>query len=106
MDQVYISFPKAFWLTPNADGRAVHGFCQWLSPSYAPDSNPRRWNQEMVELASLSPPASHPTILYYIYGEQSQYLTEQVGLLKNEKDRDDYLFQFFQPYYSRLPHYH
>jgi hypothetical protein len=102
---VYISFPKAFWTAPDASGRVVQGFCQWLSPNYATDSNPKKWNQEVVELASLGPLVSHPTLLFYIYGDESVYLTETVGKLQTTLDKDNYLYNFFQPYYSRLPHY-
>ncbi|KAH7148491.1 hypothetical protein EDB81DRAFT_464528 [Dactylonectria macrodidyma] len=104
LEKVYISFPSAFWLTPDGDERKVHGFVQWISPNYAPESNPKQWNQEVVDLASLSPETSHPTLLFYTYGEQSQYLTSQVAGLSS-KERDDFLMDFFKPYYSRLPHY-
>lgn len=103
--QVYISFPKAFWLYREGDERKVQGFVQWLSPDYAPGSNPDRWNQEAVELASLAPETAHPTLLFYMFGEQSRHLTDSVAQLKAQVDRDRFLFDFFKPYYSRLPHY-
>src|SRR5690242_15948002 len=28
LEKVYISFPRAFWLEPDASGRKVQGFCQ------------------------------------------------------------------------------
>lgn len=106
LEKVYITFPKAFWLATGDDEKhKVKGFVQWLSPNYAPDSNPKKWAQEVVELASLNPETSHPTLLFYIYGEQSEYLTGKVGELSSEKDREKFLFAFFKPYYSRLPHY-
>lgn len=77
---------------------------QWLSPAYATDSNPNRWNQEVVELASLTPETSHPTLLFYTYGDQSKHITSTIaGFSKTEKD--EFLLRFFEPYYSRLPHY-
>lgn len=105
VSQVYISFPKAFWLSEDEHGRKIQGFVQWLSPDYAPSSNPNRWNQEAVELASLAPEAAHPTLLFYIFGEQSRYLTTSVAELKDQAEKDRFLFSFFEPYYSRLPHY-
>ncbi|KAK7431766.1 hypothetical protein QQZ08_001706 [Neonectria magnoliae] len=105
LEKVYVSFPKAFWLAPEGKGRKVQGFAQWLSPEYAPESNPERWNQEVVELASLTPETSHPTLLFYTYGEQSQYLTDQVAALPSQEKKDEFLLNFFKPYYSRLPHY-
>ena len=83
----------------------MQGFCQWLAPSYAPESNPERWTQEVVELASLEPPNSHPTLLFYIYGHQSQFLTDAVSKLGTKAEKNDYLYSFFKPYYSRLPQY-
>ncbi|KND88332.1 putative polyamine oxidase 4 [Tolypocladium ophioglossoides CBS 100239] len=104
LEKVHISFPRAFWLSEASD-RKVKGFAQWLSPNYAPDSNPDRWNQEVVELASLTPETSHPTLLFYIFGEQSRHLTARVAELDDQDKRDQFLFDFFRPYYSRLPQY-
>ncbi|KAJ9156539.1 FAD/NAD(P)-binding domain-containing protein [Pleurostoma richardsiae] len=105
LEKVYISFPKAFWLVPDAEGRTVQGFCQWLSPNYDLNSNPKRWTHEVVELASLSEADSHPTLLFYIYGEESQHLTSAAAKLTTKEARDAFFYDFFRPYYSRLPHY-
>ena len=112
MTQVYISFPKAFWLTPDTNGRTVAGFCQWISPGYAAESNPERWTNEIVELASIDPRVSHPTLLFYMYGDESQHVTGTVrrlllGTEGKEGDiaRLEFLSSFFRPYYSRLPSY-
>lgn len=105
LEKVYISFPTAFWLSDREDERKVQGFVQWLSPNYAPDSNPEKWNQEVVELASLTPETSHPTLLFYIYGPQSETLTNQTGLLSSQTAKDEFLISFFKPYFSRLPRY-
>lgn len=106
LEKVYITFPKAFWREDGEDNnQKVKGFVQWLSPNYAPESNPSKWAQEVVELASLPAEASHPTLLFYIYGEQSQYLTSRTGELATKNEKDRLLFDFFKPYYSRLPQY-
>ncbi|KAH7325863.1 hypothetical protein B0I35DRAFT_474594 [Stachybotrys elegans] len=105
LEKVYLEFPKAFWLTDGQDGSKVQGFVQWLSPRYAPDTNPNKWNQEVVELASLGPETSHPTLLFYIYGDQSRHLTDQVASLASQDKRDAYLVDFFKPYFSKLPGY-
>lgn len=69
------------------------------------DSNPERWTHEIVELASLTPSTSHPTLLFYTYGVQSQHITSTVRSLATKEKRDDFLYSFFRPYYSRLPHF-
>ncbi|WDK19892.1 flavin-containing amine oxidoreductase [Colletotrichum graminicola] len=104
LEKVYISFPRAFWLEPDSKGRVVQGFCQWLAPNYTPETNPKRWNQEIVDLASLGK-HSHPTLLFYIFGDESRYITEEVAKLKTIPERNYFLYDFFKPYYSRLPHY-
>ncbi len=102
---MYITFPEAFWLSGDGDNDNVRGFVQWSSPNYDADFNPARWNQEAVELASLSKESSHPTLLFYIYGEESVHLTSEVAKLPTKKKQDEYLLRFFKPYYSRLPHF-
>lgn len=137
LEKVYLSFPKAFWLGPgepassssNDDktNRKMAGFAQWLSPNFAPDTNPNRWTIEVVELASLAPEVAHPTLLFYIYGEQSAHIVSTVTSLRSahasspcstatspsskvtsptrEPHVHDFLDSFFRPYYTRLPNY-
>lgn len=106
LEKVYISFPKAFWLPTDAKSRSVHGFCQWLSPGYANETNPARWTQEVVELASLPGNTAHPTLLFYTYGEESEHITSTLdSLLGSKQKQEDFIFKFFEPYFSRLPHY-
>lgn len=76
-----------------------------MSPGYAKESNPERWTQEIVELASSTPSTAQPTLLFYTYGDQSQYLTREVAKLPTKEKKDAFLYDFFKPYYSRLPHY-
>ncbi|KAK3392172.1 hypothetical protein B0T20DRAFT_362628 [Sordaria brevicollis] len=113
LEKVYISFPKAFWLehdSSQGDDRTVRGFCQWLSPSYAPSTNPSRWTNEIVELGSIDPSVAHPTLLFYIYGAESEYVTSKVrslssGTSKGSTEAAQFLYEFFRPYYSLLPSY-
>ncbi|KAI0383236.1 FAD/NAD(P)-binding domain-containing protein [Hypomontagnella monticulosa] len=104
LEKVYISFPKAFWATGHPQERTVQGFCQMLSPRYASDSNPQRWNQEFVELASLKS-SSQPTLLYYFYGDQSKFITGELAKLSSKEKQDAFLLDWFKPYYSRIPYY-
>ncbi|OTB08971.1 hypothetical protein M426DRAFT_7003 [Hypoxylon sp. CI-4A] len=105
LEKVYISFPKAFWVPDKPEDRTVQGFSQMLSPGYATDTNPHKWNQEFLELASLAPSAAHPTLLYYFYGDQSKYITSELAKLSSKEKQDAFLIDWFRPYYSRLPYY-
>ncbi|KAI1360702.1 flavin-containing amine oxidoreductase [Xylaria arbuscula] len=108
LEKVYISFDKAFWRSPENsenDTNDTQGFIQLLAPNYALESNPHRWNQEAVELSSFTPADSHPTLLFYTYGDQSKYLTSEVAKLPTKEKKDAFLYEWFKPYYSRLPHY-
>jgi len=105
--QVYITFPRAFWLgdCTNLDQDKFTGFIQWLSPLYAEESNPARWNQEAVDLSTLPGGCAHPTLLFYMYGEQSEEMAREFASRPTQEERDKYLVEFFSPYFSRLPHY-
>ncbi|KAM7207562.1 hypothetical protein V8F20_002040 [Naviculisporaceae sp. PSN 640] len=108
LEKVYISFPRAFWLDSDENGPEAPrtlGFHEWLSPKYATDSNPNRWIQDAVDLASLTNHVAHPTLLLYIYGEQSKHITSGVRSLKSRKEKVEFLNSYFKPYYSRLPKY-
>lgn len=107
LEKVYISFPSAFWLTPDpANGeRIMQGFAQWLSPTFADTTNPQRWTIEVVELASLGKDLGHPTLLFYIYGAQSAHIVNTITTLKTQAEKDRFLLDFFSPYYTRLPNY-
>ncbi|KAI1147132.1 FAD/NAD(P)-binding domain-containing protein [Nemania diffusa] len=104
LEKVYISFPKAFWRSSQPEND-IQGFILLLAPNYALDSNPNRWNQEIVELASFTPSDSHPTLLFYMYGDQSKFLTSEVAKLPSKEKKDAFLYEWFRPYYARLPQY-
>ena len=59
----------------------------------------------MIELGSLTDDTAHPTLLFYMYGQQSEYITSKVRALQTEPERQAFLRDFFKPYYSRLPGY-
>ncbi|KAI1389924.1 FAD/NAD(P)-binding domain-containing protein [Hypoxylon trugodes] len=105
LEKVYISFPKAFWGPTSPGEHKMQGLCQMLAPQYATDLNPHKWNQEFVELTSLESSASHPTLLYYFYGDQSKFITSELAKLSSKEKQDAFLLSWFRPYYSRLPHY-
>ncbi|CAH0018425.1 unnamed protein product [Clonostachys rhizophaga] len=106
LEKVYISFQEAFWLSNDEEeGRHVQGFVQWMTPNYATETNPNKWNQEVVELANLNPKFAHPTLLFYIYGDQSDYITSNLVKLTNQVEKNTFLINHFRPYFSRLPHF-
>lgn len=66
-------------------------------------------------MASLGA-TSHPTLLFYTYGDQSRYLTGELARLAAEAEEqgddqdknsktDEFLYEWFRPYYARLPGY-
>jgi hypothetical protein len=59
----------------------------------------------MVELGTLPGACAHPTLLFYIFGDQSRALTADLRHLSPSKERHDLLVNFFRPYFSRLPNY-
>lgn len=107
MLQVYFTFPRAFWLgeATNPDKEPFTGFTQWLSPSYALNTNPKRWNQVLVDLATLPGSSAQPTLLFYIFGEQSSTLAIELAALPSKEAKEQHLVSFFTPYFSLLPQY-
>ncbi|KAH6647507.1 hypothetical protein BKA67DRAFT_577696 [Truncatella angustata] len=101
LEKVFITFPSAFWISDNTSD-SFPSYTNWLSPQYAKDTNPDGWPQEIWNLASFADPNSHPTILFYLYGDCSRYIVDAIhGKSKPEKDK--FVDAFFYPYYSRLP---
>ncbi|RDW62679.1 flavin containing amine oxidoreductase [Coleophoma crateriformis] len=107
LEKAYINFPRAFWIKEGVDiaQQPFTGFGQWISPSYTPHTNPRRWNQEVVEMGTLPGATAHPTLLFYIFGEQSHALANEIAAISTQKERDEHIVKFFKPYYSLLPGY-
>lgn len=101
LEKIFVTFPSAFWIG-DADDDAFPSYTNWLRPSYAEDTNPARWPQEVWNLASFAAPNKHPTLLFYLYGDCSRYIVSSIyGRTGEEKQR--FLQTFLYPYYSRLP---
>ena len=137
LDKVYITFPSAFWDLPpggsptsssrplDSEGkttappypspngpstRPFPSFATWLPPTYAPSSNPCRWDQQAVNLASLPPSTAHPTLLFYIYGDCATHIASLLPYPHDPSKPLDpstqaELLSFFQPYIALLPNY-
>ncbi|KAJ7168492.1 hypothetical protein C8R46DRAFT_235701 [Mycena filopes] len=100
LEKVFITFPAVFW-TPDPQADTFPCYANWLSPSYANDTNPAAWPQEIWDLSSFAAPNNHPTILFYLYGDCSRYIVNLI----HDKPADEkhrFLDAFFRPYYSRL----
>ncbi|KAF2014943.1 amine oxidase [Aaosphaeria arxii CBS 175.79] len=89
---------------PTVNPNHYPGFAQWISPYYAPETNPSHWSQECVNLAALPPATAHPTLLFYTYGPTSLHIASVLSSTP-ESTHDKFLQDFFTPYYSRLPNY-
>ncbi|KAJ7507140.1 hypothetical protein B0H11DRAFT_1970405 [Mycena galericulata] len=78
LEKVFITFPAVFW-TPDPQANTFPCYTNWLSPSYAGDTNPAAWPQEIWDLSSFAPPNNHPTLLFYLYGDCSRHITPSSG---------------------------
>jgi len=86
-------------------GKSFNGFAYWLSPAYTLHTNPHRWEQQCIELSSLPALFAHPTLLFYIYGDQVASLSTSLSTLLPQGEKDKHIANFFRPYFSLLPHY-
>lgn len=106
--QVLVEFPKAFW--ESAGIGAENGsndnisFIHWLSPSYTTQSNPRQWRLECVSFHAFPQPYRRNILLFYTFGDCSSHVTASIYGLQGAA-RHQWLQEFFEPYYSRLPGY-
>lgn len=79
-------------------------FVHWLAPSYSTQTNPRNWRLECVSFHAFAAPYRRNILLFYIFGDCSTYITTSIRDLEGTT-RDQWLQEFFEPYYSRLPGY-
>lgn len=109
LEKVFFHFPKAWWEgDQDGMGKSDRFASQTLFtvPEYAPQVNPAHWNQEIFSFSALPSEVAHPTLLFYIYGDNSKFVTEAIqNLSPNTKEYHDTLVSFFEPYYSLLPHF-
>lgn len=101
LEKVFVTFPSAFWLA-DPDTDVFPSYTNWLTPSYAEETNPNRWPQEVWNLASFAAPNKHATLMFYLYGDCSRYIVNSI-YGKPREERYAFLRAFFSPYYSRLP---
>ncbi|GAD94839.1 hypothetical protein THITE_2109024 [Paecilomyces variotii No. 5] len=114
LEKIYIKFPRAFWReAPNKNGRhgkggpdasSSIGYLNFLSPRYAPVTNPSQFLLEAYDLSCLPVQYASPTLLFFTWGHSAIQLTATVRSL-TPNEQFEYLKTYFKPYYSLLPHY-
>jgi hypothetical protein len=98
LEKFWISFPTAFWHGALAD----HAI--FLSPDYAASTNPKKWLQGVICLDMLPEGFAQPTLMFYTYGHNSQYMTNLISRFsENSSEYEEAIKSFFEPYYSILP---
>lgn len=107
LEKVYITFPQSFWLGAEDQPikKPLPGFTQWLHPAYAHEPASTKWNQEAVDLATLPVSCAHPTLLFYIFGDQASLIANKWKEFNSSEERTDWLAKYFKPYLEKLPHY-
>ena len=105
LEKVYINFPHAFW-QPRGPKAEKPFIIQFLAPAYVPKHNHERWPIECVSLAALPEGCDHATLLFYVNGPCSEYVTTLVQDSEpGSQEHFEKLQDFFSPYYSRLSNY-
>jgi hypothetical protein len=76
------------------------------SPNYVPHPPDLAWNQECISLADLPDPTAHPTLLFYLFGPCATAMVDLTASLPPYSPAyNAALTHFFEPFYSKLPHY-
>ncbi|KAL8809878.1 MAG: hypothetical protein Q9200_003036 [Gallowayella weberi] len=108
LEKVLIEFPSAFWesepISLESDFNDAVSFVHWLSPIRTSQTVPRKWRLECVSFNAFHAPYRRSILLFYTFGECSTFITSSIRKLDG-KVRDQWLQEFFEPYYSLLPGY-
>ncbi|KIW62426.1 hypothetical protein PV04_10600 [Phialophora macrospora] len=106
LEKLYVTFPRAFWLSNDDDPSSYPVFTHFHDPAYIPHPPDEAWNQSVVSLAHLPPPIAHPTLLFYMYGACGARLVKATAdLPPHGAEYNSTLDGFARPFYSRLPNY-
>ncbi|CAO1604784.1 hypothetical protein XANCAGTX0491_008324 [Xanthoria calcicola] len=119
LDRVFIQFPEAFWNVHNLETNgcpertpekirspAFPIESLFLRPTYATDTNPAEWRQEIISFSGLPEPFSQPIIMFFAYGQWGRHITGLVrGMAQDCQEYHRILDDTFRPYYSKLPNY-
>ncbi|KAI4255046.1 MAG: hypothetical protein L6R42_006934 [Xanthoria sp. 1 TBL-2021] len=108
LEKVLIEFPTAFWESAEQEGETnpddIVSFVHWLSPIHTNQSNRRQWRLECVSFHAFEAPYRRNILLFYTFGDCSTHITSAIRGLEGTI-RDNWLRDFFEPYYSTLPGY-
>lgn len=106
--QVLIEFPSAFWEPTASEAKDeaddLVSFIHWLSPSDKSLNNLWKWRLECVSFHAFAEPYRRNVLLFYTYGDCSSHITTSIRELSGPV-REQWLRNFFEPYYSTLPGY-
>jgi Flavin containing amine oxidoreductase len=81
-------------------------FIHFQSPAYVPHPPDLAWNQECISLADLPGQNAHPTLLFYLFGPCATAMVDLIASLPPHSPAyNSALTDFFEPFYSKLPHY-
>lgn len=101
LEKIYVRFPTPFWHTSPTSS----SFFNFLAPTYAPDTNPRKWHMCCFSLAHLPAPHNQPTLLFYVFGSASKHITSSAFSPSHTPHGQAQYAAFTQPYFSRLDGY-
>lgn len=95
LEKILVKFPHAFW----DDGRSMPlSFLQWLPSKHLP------WKMEAISLAAFKPTKSAPILMFYIFGDCSEYVCSKTKG-KSQAERTRFLKEFMMPYIDSIPGY-
>ncbi len=90
--------------TPDTQGSNCASLIHWMAPYRLDTVGQHQWSQDCVCLSELPDGCSHPTLLFYTYGECSQHIAH-ICRTTPPDSLQDAMLAFFEPYYSQIPNY-
>lgn len=108
LEKIFIRFPNAFWDDVGREGgQGIFPIeSLFLKPTYAPETNPHHWRQEIISFSGLPGPHAQPVIMFFTYGEWGRHISNLIkGRDQDSPEFYEILDSHFRPYYSRLPNF-
>lgn len=101
LEKVFITFPSAWWDTPSKHPKKEgdrNAFSTFLS------NEPNKIVQ-CISLSSLPTTCSHPTLLFYIFGDFARQLSRDLEGIVEVQEREKFILSQFQRDIELLPGY-